>query len=516
MPETRPTKHPITGCRMDTVMGEWLMEERELSRLVDMGWMIVEKGELKAYSERSQSMAEAADDKRYTLDNGIARFSISGPMTKYDTSMNSLFGGTSTKRVRETLQELRQRSGLGEVKAVFIDADSLGGTAEGTAELAAAINKTKKVMPVYVHAEDKACSACLWVATQGTKFTCGPIATVGSLGTRVTMYDTSGNGSNNYMGKPVVIDTGKFKSLGHSGLPITEEHKKEVQRIVNQLNEPFKQDVAKARDLSKTQLEEICTARIFVGADAKRVGLIDAVCTADEAYDAALKAINTSYPVRRGPGMEVPNPTAPRSTLMPTPLDRLQKLPGAKTATEDNALETAVQIAETGLVAQTRAEAQVTALQGEVTQLKTDLAAANAKLPKVMAPELLAGFLEMAEGKVDLLEKKGFVGTAQAKLLCSSLLKNPDGTPNASVFLKGADNIAMYDRVFAIFEGNKPNGLVPEKTEGQPAAKTEPGAAAGAEKPPTFEAWNEARAQANLKPDTVEQFYLRFPAAKKK
>jgi ClpP class serine protease len=518
MPISTAKHHPVTGCRMDTILGDWLMDQSHLQKMVDMGWMIVENGQLQVYSEKSAAMNAEEEDKPFTVNDGLARLSISGPMTKYDTSMRSLFGGCSMMRVRESLVEIRRQYHAGMVKGVFIDADSNGGTCEGTAELAAAIRKTAKIMPVFIHAEDKANSACLWVATQGTRFTCGPTASVGSQGTRMTMYDTSGSESEKRQGKPVVFETGKHKSIGHPGLPITPENKAEIQRWINNLNEPFKNDVVRARKLTPEQTTEVATARVFVGADAKRVGLVDAVCTADEAYDYATQRVNnTPNPARRGPGMDGNIPAAPRSSLMPLSaqqLDQLRKLPGAQNATEDNADEIALTVADTQHKAAVAARNSLTVAEQQRDEAKAALVAAQAKIPTTLDPKLAKGFLGIAEGEAGLLVKQGNMTSAQMKLVCDSLFREKDGSPNLAMFTETAEGKMPYKSVLAVFESNAPTGINKDITKAQPASKTEPGRVdAGTVTVPTLSEFNKARAEAGLSPATEADYKIRFKIA---
>ena len=499
MPASNAKIHPITGCRMDTILGDWLMEEGKLQRIVDMGWAVLENGDLQAYSAKSATMHTDAEDRPFTVNDGMARFAISGPMTKYDTSMSSVFGGTSTMRLRESLGEIRRSFHAGMIKGVFIDADSGGGTVDGTAELAAAIRKTAEIMPVFVHAEDTAASACLWAATQGTRFTCGPVASVGSLGIKTALTESIGDGSK---GKPVVITTGKYKDMSVPGKAITPEHRAEVQRLLNEMNEPFKADVAKARRLTTAQLTEVATARIFIGADAKRVGLVDAVCTTDDAYEYAKKQINTPAPARRGPGTSGNNPAAPRSSYMPLPLEQLRKLPGAAHATEDNAEQVVMTVAEQLHSKMTAAESSLVSMTAERDVFKAKLAS----IPAV-DPAIAKIHLKLAEKEAAFLVKQGYMSSAQMKLVCDSVFKTGD-EPNLSMFTVNSNGKLPYESILAAYEGNKPNGIGSDVSKAQPAAKTEPGT--GAADIPSYEQVCADYSNAKLPPPTVEQYKVRF------
>lgn len=497
----------VTGCRFDTLLGDWIIVQSLLESYVNSGWTIVEKGELAAFQAKSAAINDQAEEKPYTISNGIARLGISGPMTKLDTSFSSLFGGTSTFRVRKSLLELRSLFDKGEIKGVFIELDTPGGTVDGTAELVAAIKKTAAVMPVHMHASDMACSAGLWVGTQGTRFTCGSTASVGSLGVKYSLVDSSGIASSSGR-KPVVIATGEYKVIGTEGLPVTEVHKAEILRIAHGINDVFKADVASSRKLSPSQIKEVATARVFIGQDAVRVGLCDAVCTCDEAYNMML----TPAPVGRDPGTKEKPPVAPkRSAVMaftPEELNRVRLLPGASAVTETNAESTVLTVAETAV----RDAAQLRTKTNEQADLIGTL---RANTPKIPDQEILRERLSVATERLQIRVEKGVITSAQQALVMNFLTdgKNQDGSPvvNASAFEKGADGKYAYEKVFAVLD-ESPNGLMKEVSKDQPAPRTEPGKPAASDAPAvTMESVNKYRATAQQEPLTRAEFDGIYP-----
>lgn len=520
--EDKPRKryHAITGCRLDTVLGSWLIAPEVLAEWRDTGWAIVERGELRSTQARSGELAAQAEAKPYAVENQIARLSIAGPMTKFDTSMSALFGGTSTVRLRKATKAILAAHAAGQVKAVFIDVDSPGGTVEGTAELAAAIRKLRATMPVFVHAEDTAASAALWVGTQGSRFTCGPAAKIGSMGILAQLVDASKAGQDGTV-KPIVIDSGKFKAIGAPGRPITPEQRAELQRHVDSLASVFRNDVLAGRpNMTKAQIDEAATARVFIGADAVRVGLCDAVCTSDEAYEYAQQHMNdTPQPVRRGPGEGTKTPAANRScTMTEAQVRQLQEFAGTgHIVTTDNADAIAV-----GLCANLRTENQ---------RLTAELEKAR-KAGKTTAsadPELLRSRMEVAVERAQVLMDKNKLTAMQAKMVLTALLAagtvdmktgalSEDAQPLEAMFTKAQDGTFPYQKFFAAFDEGKPTDLNKNVTKDQPVGRDTPGEAApkpfaidNTGKPASLEEANRIRSMANLPPYTMEQFKAAFP-----
>lgn len=494
-------KHPITGCRVDTIFdGVWLVDEKYLEQWINVGWAIVEKGELQAVSVCSREMAEQADEKPYAIKDGIAEITISGPITKYDTSMSSLFGGTSTVRLRDTLRQVRAEAKGGMVRGLFVHVDSGGGTFEGTPEAAEAIRRTGEVIPVHVHAEDKSCSGALYLGVSGDVFTCGPGTSVGSVGTMLKIFDPSGK--NDGSSKPLIFRTGVYKGMTDQGVPLSQSQKDEIQRIVNSVNENFTGWVKQQRNLSDAQMSDITTARVYIGKQAVDIGLCDAICMTDDAMDMLKKKISDGV-VGRGPTSKVQIQAAPtRSNAMPytaAQLESIRKLPGAESVTAENAEVLLLNIA-------TQQHAEIQTLKPfakDNETLKAEVVALKAKVPQVMEAGLLAQHAELAEGKINLLQEKGLLLTTQADTL-KAALKDEDGKPVHDIVMS-----PLLPVVYNVLGTNKPNGLLTDISKAQPAPKTEPGSGERQQEGSTFEQTNHVRVQAGLEPLTVEEWKKR-------
>lgn len=503
-------KNPITGCRADTLMGLWLYSNEDgFEAMVDRAWKVVDTGQLtQTYLARSIEMNDERAKSPYTVDqSGIAHLSISGPMTKFSTSMSSLFGGTSTMEVRDALRELRQQQSMGIVKGVFLEMDSGGGTVDGTAELAESIRKTAEVMPVHVHAPDCMASAALWVGTQGSHVTCGPIASVGSLGTMLQLLDRSVD--KNASVKPIVIRSGKFKGVGNPGVPLNKEVMDDLQRRCDHQTDVFADQVFKARGISgKKQeaiAEEILTAKVFIGQDAVRVGLVDAVCSQDEAYEQLKQA------VERGPvPAKKPAAIPYRSTKMALNEQQLAKaneLTGV-VVTADNADVVLLTALDTALKT---SASNIAAKADEIVRVKADLATATAKIPAAPNLELLSGRAEIFAGKAEVLTEKGILTSAQLSGF-KSLLTGKDGkTPNVALLSGSTWDASAANEVFQTLSVGKPHDLFKEISKDQPAPRTVPGADANSGRP-SFADHNATRKENSLAPLTQVQYDAKFPA----
>lgn len=274
---------PATGAVIQKCaaqhFGPWMVETQWFERAV----AAVKAGLYTSYrpdaaADRVPREGDSQCTAYLRTSDGIAVISIEGQMTKGESSFG---GGTSTVRTR---QAIRQAMRDPETKGIMLLVDSPGGTCAGTAELAADVAAAAKVKPLHAHIEDLGASAAYWVASQANYVTATPTSLVGSIGTVAVVEDSSGQMAKE--GVVVhVVSTGAYKGAFTSGAPVSEEHLKYLQSYVNGLNEHFLAGVAGGRKMPMEQVRKAADGRIHLAADAKAMGLLDAVCGQDQAME---------------------------------------------------------------------------------------------------------------------------------------------------------------------------------------------------------------------------------------
>jgi signal peptide peptidase SppA len=262
--------------------GPWMIETAWFERAV----AAVKAGIFVAHRPKAAAGEEEDDARsvayRVTAD-GIAIVSIEGQMQKGDSS----FGGTSTVRLR---QAVRQAVRDPAVKGIMLLVDSPGGTVAGTDELAADVAAAAKVKPLHAHIEDLGASAGYYVAAQAAHVTATASSLVGSIGTVAVVEDYSGQAAKE--GVVVhVISTGAYKGAFTPGAPISEEHLKYLQGYVTAFGDQFIAAVAAGRGVAVDRVRAWADGRIHLAADAKAMGMIDAVCGQDAAMEILRNAV---------------------------------------------------------------------------------------------------------------------------------------------------------------------------------------------------------------------------------
>jgi protease-4 len=85
------------------------------------------------------------------------------------------------------------------------------------------------------------------------------------------------------------VQTGALASLGTMSRPMTPAEQTVVQNLVDHIYDQFVQRVADGRKLTTNRVDELAQGRVWSGADALRVGLVDEVGGLEQAIAVAAK-----------------------------------------------------------------------------------------------------------------------------------------------------------------------------------------------------------------------------------
>lgn len=257
----------------------WAIEEGAARQL----WSLLMATDFEQHAAEYRAARAKAEteepEKPYEVHAGVAVVPISGVLTKAPTSLD---GGTSTAMTRRAIRAATRDKAVSGIMLVF---DSPGGAVAGSADLAAEVKRAAQLMPVCSYIEDCCCSAAYWVASQASYVYANESAIVGSIGTYQVVVDSSKRAED--MGVKVhVIATGAHKGTGTPGAPINDEQLSDLQRTTNEVNEVFLKAVMSARGFDREAMDAIADGRVFVGAKAVELGLIDGIASFDAVFPA--------------------------------------------------------------------------------------------------------------------------------------------------------------------------------------------------------------------------------------
>lgn len=195
-------------------------------------------------------------------------------------------------------QALRAAADDDSVREIIMDVDSPGGAVSGIDVSTEAMRYATSKKPVTVVTEGLLASAAYWIGAQATRIVAAPTAIVGSIS--VIMEHRDITEAQQQMGlKTTIIATGKWKSLGHSTEPLTDEGKDKLMAEMMQVHDLFVSDIATGRNVTPEKAQaQWADGSVWIGAQAQQVGLVDEVGTLQSVLDALDKP---SSP-RRGKG----------------------------------------------------------------------------------------------------------------------------------------------------------------------------------------------------------------------
>lgn len=171
-----------------------------------------------------------------SVEDGVGFVSIEGPiLRKPDLFAQIFLGATDSEGIAAAIREAGDRE---DIRAVFLDIDSPGGTVAGTPELAGAVKALNDRKPVYAFSSGLMCSAAYWIASQAKAIYATPSARVGSIGVVQAVIDDSARLHAAGI-KVEVFAVGKYKAMGAPGTPLTDEQRELIRSNLAEVASDF-------------------------------------------------------------------------------------------------------------------------------------------------------------------------------------------------------------------------------------------------------------------------------------
>lgn len=219
-------------------------------------------------------------------DKSTAIIEVMGPILKW--------GEYCAYGTKDYIQSVERALNNNKIKSIVLHIDSPGGTVDGTEEMANVIKEASKKKAIVAYADGLMASAAYWIGSQCDSIICSTAKTswVGSIGTLVRHIDQS-----KYL-EMIGIDINyitatksKDKVVAPESEPLSEEDRQIIVKELDEINEVFISAVKKGRK-GKLKDNSMFSGKLFNGADALELGLIDSIGTLK---DAITKARLLSY-----------------------------------------------------------------------------------------------------------------------------------------------------------------------------------------------------------------------------
>ncbi|KPK22542.1 MAG: multidrug transporter [Nitrospira bacterium SG8_3] len=194
------------------------------------------------------------------------------------------------------------------IKAIILRIDSPGGGVGPSQEIYREVRRTIKTKRVIVSMGSLAASGGYYVAAGANKIVASPGTITGSIG--VIMQFVQLKELLKKIGISMeVLKSGEFKDIGSPHREMSDEERELIQELIIDIQDQFVEAVAEGRNLPVESVREIADGRVFSGAKAKELGLVDLLGNFQDAVDLAKKEtgiegeVDLIYPKRVGPSI---------------------------------------------------------------------------------------------------------------------------------------------------------------------------------------------------------------------
>ena len=171
----------------------------------------------------------------------------------------------------DTLASLRKDS---HAVAVVLRIDSPGGGVAPSQEIAEEVARLREAKPVVASLGNVAASGGYYVAAATSLIVADPGTLTGSIGVIMEFRQLGGLADKLGVSEEIV-KSGPFKDIGQPLRPMTAPERSLLQGMVDDVYRQFVDAVAQGRGLDPARVRELADGRLYSGAQAKAVGLVD-------------------------------------------------------------------------------------------------------------------------------------------------------------------------------------------------------------------------------------------------
>ncbi len=209
-----------------------------------------------------------------------------------------------SERISRSIRTAREDD---KIKAVVLRINSPGGSSLASDVIWKEVELTKKVKPIIVSMGDVAASGGYYIACAADSIFAQPNTITGSIG----VFGIIPNLQHFFNSKLGVtfdeVKTAKYADLMSVNRPLTADERDLIQQQVNKTYDTFTKKVSNGRKISQNQVDSIGQGRVWTGAQAVKIGLVDRLGNINDAIAAAARKAKlkdyklVSYPAMKDP-----------------------------------------------------------------------------------------------------------------------------------------------------------------------------------------------------------------------
>lgn len=188
--------------------------------------------------------------------------------------------GVAGDRFAKIIQTVRNDK---DVKAVVLRVNSPGGSVLASEKIKAQIDSLSRKVPVIASYGDYAASGGYWISAGCDYIYANESTLTGSIGVFSMIPDLKNTINDKLHVNITSVNSNKHADMYNMMRPLDKQETAMMQESVEQIYDRFTQIVAEGRDMTVSDVDEIAQGRVWTGAQALEIGLVDAIGTIEDA-----------------------------------------------------------------------------------------------------------------------------------------------------------------------------------------------------------------------------------------
>ncbi|MFQ5569334.1 MAG: signal peptide peptidase SppA [Rhodothermales bacterium] len=266
-----------TAEAYDTGLLDGLLFEDQVANVLKERLGLDEEDKLRRVGIKAYARVPASEAGLKTGNKGeIAVVYAVGTILSGKSASGILGSVTFNKAMREARESKR-------VKAVVLRINSPGGSASASDAMWREISLTAAEKPVIVSMGDVAASGGYWIATAADTIVADPQTITGSIGVFSLFFDLG-----TFLESKIGITTDGVRTSTYADMfsgmrPLSDDERAVLQRSTDATYRSFLKKVADSRGLDVAEVDSIGQGRVWTGAQALEIGLVDILGDMDTA-----------------------------------------------------------------------------------------------------------------------------------------------------------------------------------------------------------------------------------------
>ncbi len=161
-----------------------------------------------------------------------------------------------------------------DIKGILLEVNSPGGSGVASWEIVEALDRVNKTKVAWIR--EGGASGAYWAASATDHIVASPISLTGSIGVIASYIDFAGT-LERYNASYQRLVSGKYKDMGTSLRHLTDKEEKMFQEKLDKMRDFFIDSVAQHRDMEREDVAGLAEGQLFLGTEAKELGLIDSL-----------------------------------------------------------------------------------------------------------------------------------------------------------------------------------------------------------------------------------------------